>query len=49
MQAWNVYFKNKRIDTVFFNADIKDKKCIYDALTGRDGFDSRIVVRKSRK
>ena len=48
MQAWNVYFKNKRIDTVFFAADIKDKKYIYDALVGHDGYDPRIKVTKAR-
>lgn len=48
MIAYNVYLKNKLIDTVFYNS-IQDKEEIKKSLINHDGYDINIVVRKKRK
>ena len=45
--AWNVSLNRKRIDTVFFNPDIK-KEDVKRSLVEHDGYDPDIKLNKSR-
>ena len=50
MQAFNVYLKNKRIDTVFYSNNAKvDKDEVKKSLINHDGYESDIRVTKARK
>lgn len=43
MQAFNVYLKNKRIDTVFYNDNVTvDKTEVYKSLVDHDGYEPEI-------
>ena len=46
--AWNVSLNRKRIDTVFYNADIS-KEDVKKSLIDHDGYDSGIKLNKSRR
>ena len=46
--AWNISLNRKRIDTVFYNPDIK-KEDVKRSLIEHDGYDSGIKLNKSRK
>ena len=44
-QAWNVYKKGKKVDTVFFDKDL-DKDYVLDSLIEHDNYAPDITVRK---
>lgn len=47
MTAWNVYINNRKIDTVFYTPDC-DAEYVRRSLIDHNGYDSRIVVRRSQ-
>lgn len=50
MQAFNVYLKNKRIDTVFYSNGVNvDKDEVKKSLVNHDGYEPEIRVTKARK
>jgi hypothetical protein len=49
MQAFNVYLKSKKIDTVFYGANVKvDKEEVKRSLINHDGYDPNIKVTKAK-
>lgn len=48
MIAWDVILNGKIIDTVFYDKSC-DASWVYDGLVNHDGYDSRIIVRRSFK
>lgn len=46
MQAWNVYLKGKKIDTVFYTIDC-DADYVKSGLINHDGYNPNIKVRKA--
>lgn len=50
MKAFNVYYKGRIIDTVFYSDNTKETtKDVKKSLVEHDGYNSQIVVRKARK
>ena len=50
MQAFNVYLKNKRIDTIFYSKSTKvDREEVRQSLINHDGYEPDIVVTKAKK
>lgn len=50
MTAFNVYFKGRIIDTVFYSPNTKETPSdVKRSLVEHDGYNSAIVVRKARK
>jgi hypothetical protein len=48
--AFNVYFKGRIIDTVFYSNNTKETtKDVKKSLVEHDGYHPNIVVRKARK
>lgn len=45
--AWDVYLNGRLIDTVFYDSNC-DKEYVRTSLINHDGYDSNIIVRKSR-
>ena len=45
--AWDIFLNGKHIDTVFYAPDC-DRDYVRRSLINHDGYDSRIVVRRSR-
>lgn len=47
-RAWNVSLNRKRIDTVFYNNDVK-KEDVRQSLINHDGYDPSIRLNTPRK
>jgi hypothetical protein len=45
---WDVYLNNKKIDSVFFDKDLKSDY-VKDSLINHDGYDFNINVKKDYK
>jgi len=46
-QMWNVYLNGKKIDSVFYDADL-DADYVKDGLINHDNYNSRINVRRGK-
>jgi hypothetical protein len=47
-QAWNVYLRGRKIDTVFYDADITADD-VRRSLINHDSYDARIIVRRDNR
>ncbi len=47
-QAWNVYLNGKKIETVFWDKDVKKDRVLH-GLINHDGYDPAITIRKDNK